>query len=198
MRPAHDGTPVPPADRGGKKTPQELSSLIRWIGGGDRKPRQQTVGSQPEDEPFALGEATPDAVPFAVPDGVGRALADHRAASADRLRTCLAGGPLGTPFTVGREENRAVDIPAGGPQPPRPQRRRTRVLKGFLPSIHVSSSQRRPHRPVSGSSRGANQPGDETTDSPVGWIHPEQAGRGLGPGRIDPRRGWAPAGSSAG
>src|ERR671911_73950 len=134
MRPAHDGTPVPPADRGEKKTPQELSSLIRWIGGGDQKHRQQTVGSQPEDEPFALGEATPDAVPFAVPDGVGRALADHRAASADRLRTCLAGAPLGPRSPGGREKTRAADTRAGAPKPPRPQRRRTRVLKGFLAS----------------------------------------------------------------
>src|SRR5215207_8588197 len=122
MRPAHGGTPAPPADRGGAKAAPELSFLVAGIGRGLRQHRQQTVGTEPKAEAFLLGQATPDAVPFAVPDRVGSALADHRAASADRLRACLAGGPLGTPFTVRREEDRAVDVPAGGPQPPRPQR----------------------------------------------------------------------------
>src|SRR5215213_2075004 len=104
MRPAHDGTPAPPAGRGGAKAAPERSSLIAWISYGHRQRRQQTVGTEPEAEAFPLGQATPDAVPFAVPDRVGSALADHRAASADRLRPCLAGGPLGTPFTVGRKK----------------------------------------------------------------------------------------------
>src|SRR5215207_8497361 len=149
MRPARDGTPAPPAGRECRVASRGRLPPSARVGPVAGQDGQQTVGLEPEADAFALGQATPDAVPFAVPDGVEGALADHRAASADRLRACLAGGPLGTPFTVGRKEDRAVDVPAGGPQPPRPQPRPTHVLKGFLPSIHVGSSQRRPHRPVS-------------------------------------------------
>lgn len=99
--------------------------------------RQRPARSGRQGGAFPLRQPTPNAVPFAVLDRVGGALADHRASAADCLRTCFSGVPLGRAFPIGRKEHCAIDMAAGSPPPPRPQRRCSCVLKGFLPSVHL-------------------------------------------------------------
>jgi hypothetical protein len=99
--------------------------------------RQRPARSGRQGGAFLLRQPTPNAVPFAVLDRVGGTLADHRASAADCLRACFSGVPLGRAFPIGRKEHCAIDIAAGSPQPPRPQRRCSCVLKRFLPSVHL-------------------------------------------------------------
>jgi hypothetical protein len=99
--------------------------------------RQRPARSARQGGAFPLRQPTPNAVPFAVLDRVGGALADHRASAADCLRACFSGVPVGRAFPIGRKEHCALDMAAGSPQPPRPQRRRSCVLKRLLPSVHL-------------------------------------------------------------
>jgi hypothetical protein len=124
------------ADRGGEGSP-DPSFPVAQVGADCPYGRQRPARSGRQGGAFPLRQPTPNAVPFAVLDRVGGALADHRASAADCLRACFSGVPLGRAFPIGRKEHCAIDMAAGSPQPPRPQRRCSCVLKRFLPSVHL-------------------------------------------------------------
>jgi hypothetical protein len=174
----------PSVGRGGKGS-RDPSFPVAQVGADCPYGRQRPARSGRQGGAFPLRQPTPNAVPFAVLDRVGGALADHRASAADCLRPCFSGVPLRRTFPIGRKEHRAIDMAAGGPQPPRPQRRCSCVLKRFLPSMHLF--------PRNDDHAGASAPrGEASSRQGVGqqtilWAGaPEEAGRGLGPRRVSP------------
>ena len=131
--------------------------------------RQRPTRSGRQGGAFPLRQPTPHAVPFAVLNRVGGALADHRASAADYLRACFSGVPLGRAFPIGRKEHCALDMAAGSPQPPRPQRRCSCVRKRFLPSVHLLPRNDDHAGASAPRSEASTRQWDEPTDSPVGW-----------------------------
>jgi hypothetical protein len=134
--PAHGATAEPSAGRGGEAS-RDHDFPVAQVGADCPYGRQRPARSGRQGGAFPLRQPTPNAVPFAVLDRVGGALADHRASAADCLRACFSGVPLGRAFSIGRKEHCAIDMAAGSPQPPRPQRRCSCVFKRFLPSVHL-------------------------------------------------------------
>ena len=179
------GATTPPAGQGGDASPDPSSSVAQ-VGPDCPYGRQRPSRFGRQGGAFLLRQPTPNAVPFAVLDRVGGALADHRASAADCLRACFSGVPLGRAFPIGRKEHCAIDVAAGSPQPPRPQRRCSCVLKRFLPSVHLLPRNDDHAGASAPRSEASTRQWDEPTHSPVGWSSPEKAGRGLGPGASIP------------
>jgi hypothetical protein len=123
--------------RSGGEASRDPDFPVAQVGADCPYGRQRPARSGRQGGAFPLRHPTPNAVPFAVLDRVGGALADHRASAADCLRACFSGVPLGSAFPIGRKEHCAIDMATGSPQPPRPQRRCSYVLKRFLPSVHL-------------------------------------------------------------
>jgi hypothetical protein len=171
---------------GGGEASRDPDFPVAQVGADYPYGRQRPARSGRQGGAFPLRHPTPNAVPFAVLDRVGGALADHRASAADCLRACFSGVPLGRAFPIGRKEHCAIDMAAGSPQPPRPQRRCSYLLNRFLPSVHLL--------PRNDDHAGASAPRGEAStrqwmsQQTAVWAGaPEEAGRGLGPGRVDPR-----------
>ena len=182
--PAPGATTTPPAGRSGEASPDPPSPVAQV--GADCPYGRQRPARSGQGGAFLLRQPTPNAVPFAVLDRVGGTLADHRASAADCLRPCFSGVPLGRTFPIGRKEHCAIDMAAGSPQPPRPQRRCSSVLKRFLPSVHLLP-RNDDHAGVS-APRGEASTRQWMSQQTAVWAGaPEEAGRGLGPGRVGPR-----------
>jgi hypothetical protein len=123
--------------RSGGKASRDPDFPVAPVGADCPYGRQRPARSGRQGGAFPLRHPTPNAVPFAVLDRVGGALADHRASAADCLRASFSGVPLGSAFPIGRKEHRALDMTTSSPQPPQPQRRCSCVLKRFPPSVHL-------------------------------------------------------------
>ena len=156
------------AGRGGEASRDPVSPVAQ-VGAVCPYGRQRPARCGRQGGAFPLRQPTPNAVPFAVLDRVGGALADHRASAADCLRACFSGVPLGRAFPIGRKEHCAIDMAAGSPQPPRPQRRCSCVLKRFLPSVHLLPRNDDHAGASAPRSEASTRQWDEPTDSPVGW-----------------------------
>ena len=164
--PRCDSSTTGRSGRGGSPDP---SSPVAQVGADCPYGRQRPARSGCQGDAFPLRQPTPNAVPFAVLDRVGGALADHRASAADCLRACFSGVPLGRAFPIGRKEHCALDMAAGSPQPPRPQRRCSCVRKRFLPSVHLLPRNDDHACASAPRSEASTRQWDEPTDSPVGW-----------------------------
>jgi hypothetical protein len=155
--------------RSGRGASRDPSFPVAQVGADCPYGHQRPARSGRQGGTFPLRQPTPHAVPFAVLDRVGAALADHRACAADCLRACFSGVPLGRAFPIGRKEHCANDMAAGSPQPPRPQRRCSCVLKRFLPCVHLLPRNDGHAGVAAPRGEASTRQWDEPTDSPVGW-----------------------------